>query len=59
MDTKITEQKPVYIPKCPTCGSPDIKKIPKRESRHPFASELGEPNYTFKTFVCNNCGYAW
>lgn len=60
MDTKNnSEEKKVYIPRCPTCGSPDIKKISKYDSRYPTANDLGEPNYTFKTFVCNNCGYAW
>ncbi len=61
MDTKNnSEEKKVYIPRCPTCGSPDIKKLSDGETTFKYASEgVGHPNYTFKTFVCNNCGYAW
>lgn len=47
------------IPKCPTCGSTDVKKISggKRwmgTGLFGFASsDLG------KTMKCNNCGYKW
>ena len=48
-----------YIPKCPTCGSTDLRKI--------NIAERGVSIFTFgllskkinKTFECENCGYTW
>ena len=52
-------QKQQYIPKCPTCGSPDIKKITggKRWITTGIFG-LGSSNLG-KTLECNNCGYKW
>lgn len=48
-----------YIPKCPTCGSPDVKKITggKRWLTTGLFG-LGSSNVG-KTMECNNCGYKW
>lgn len=57
--TAYSTPKPKYVPKCPTCGSPDIKKInglKKWVGIGAFglaSSDLG------KTMQCNNCGYKW
>ena len=47
------------IPKCPTCGSPNLKKISttsKAVNTIAFGL-LGTKRH--KTFHCNNCGYEW
>jgi hypothetical protein len=44
-----------HIPKCPTCGSPNIEKIPvavKVFFLGPFAP-------LYKTYKCNNCKCKW
>lgn len=51
--------KPVYTPRCPTCGSPDLEKIGTASkvldvAFWGFAS--GKPG---KQFKCKNCGYEW
>lgn len=50
-----------YIPKCPTCGCPDISRIPNRQSSLDINNSIMAivTNRTGKTFVCNNCGYTW
>lgn len=54
-----TQSKPDKTPKCPTCGSANIKKISgtKRWVGTGLfglaSSDLG------KTMVCDNCGYKW
>ena len=55
----VAEEKQKYIPKCPTCGSPDIKKITggKRWITTGIFG-LGSSNLG-KTMECNNCGYKW
>ena len=50
---------PQYIPKCPTCGCPNIRRLSNTESAYDLAGLGGHSNWTFKTFVCLNCGYAW
>lgn len=48
-----------YLPKCPTCGSPDVEKI--------GGFERGVSVFTIgifskkinKSYKCNNCGYMW
>lgn len=51
--------KPVYTPKCPTCGSPDIERI-SGVSKVASAAMWGLfSNKIRKTFHCNNCGYEW
>jgi len=56
----MTEQ---YKPKCPTCGSPNVERIPSRFSEDPgpeavrmliFGRRKDE-----KQFRCKNCGYEW
>lgn len=52
-------EKPVYTPKCPTCGSPDIERI-SGVSKVASAAMWGLfSNKIRKTFHCNNCGYEW
>ncbi len=46
-------------PKCPTCGSTDIKKI-STTSKVAGAITFGLLSKTAKSqFKCNNCGYKW
>lgn len=61
MDTKNnSEEKKVYIPKCPTCGSPDIRHLSSSETNLDLSSNRKlHANLVCKTFICNNCGYAW
>lgn len=53
------KEKEEYIPRCPTCNSPDICKISIGRKivgfgvAGVFSSNFG------KTMVCNNCGYKW
>ena len=56
---KARKENEKYIPKCPTCGSPDIKKITggKRWVTTGIFG-LGSSNLG-KTLECNNCGYKW
>lgn len=47
------------IPKCPTCGSTNIKKI-STSSKVFGAAMFGLFSKTAKSqFQCNNCGYKW
>ena len=39
---------PVYTPRCPTCGSPDLSR-----------AKIYFSFYPSKTYHCNNCGYEW
>ena len=56
---KAVQQQASNIPKCPTCGSTNIRKM--------RSIERGASILTFgifskkinKTFKCNNCGYTW
>lgn len=50
-----------YVPKCPTCGCPDISRIPSHQSSLDINNSVMAivTNRTGKTFVCNNCGYTW
>ena len=63
---KISEQRrnaahtPQYVPKCPTCGSPDITKI----SGVTKAAKVGAfgifgSGDIGKTYKCRNCGSKW
>lgn len=48
-----------HIPKCPTCGSTNIRKIGSVErGASIFAFGLFSKKIN-KTFKCNNCGYTW
>lgn len=49
--------KPVYTPKCPVCGSPDLRKISATSKVLDVAFwgfAAGKPK---KTYHCNNCDY--
>lgn len=55
--TNNTEQ--INTPKCPTCGSNNIKKISElRRGIHAAAWGLLS-NTARSQFECNNCGYKW
>lgn len=51
--------KPVYTPKCPTCGSPDLEKIGTASKVLDVALWGFASGKVKKTFHCNNCGYEW
>ena len=53
------EAKPVYTPKCPTCGSPDLEKIGTASKVLDAAFWGFASGKVKKTFHCNNCGYEW
>ena len=56
---KMEQQRGTYKPKCPTCGSTDIKRIGDIErgvSVGAFGLASSKIN---KTFKCKNCGYTW
>ena len=46
-------------PKCPTCGSTNIKKIGGIERGASIAAFGLFSKKINKTFKCNNCGYTW
>ena len=46
-DPNVRQQFQQYIPKCPTCGSPNIQK------------QFLTGGWFSKQFRCNNCGYEW
>ncbi|MDD4903334.1 MAG: hypothetical protein PHV11_03785 [Candidatus Bipolaricaulis sp.] len=56
-----------YKPKCPTCGSPNVKKIPTNWQSQDRQIVAGEAIRTLllgkrkdvKQFECENCGYEW
>lgn len=52
-------QESLNKPKCPTCGSTNLKKIStaSKVANTAFWGLLGTKR--FKTFHCNNCGYEW
>lgn len=58
---KKTEKKEsnTYVPKCPTCGSPDIEKISmgKKAVGGVLFGLLSSD--VRKTMHCKNCGYKW
>ena len=52
-------EKPVYTPKCPTCGSPDLEKIGTASKVLDVAFWGFASGKVKKTFHCKNCGYEW
>lgn len=49
----------LYVPKCPTCGSPDIEKI-SLSSKVVGGALFGLfSSNVRKTMHCKNCGYKW
>lgn len=51
--------KPVYTPKCPTCGSPDIEKIGTGAKLIDVAIWGWASRKPGKQFKCKNCGCEW
>lgn len=54
---EIEAAKPKYVPKCPVCGSPDLRKISATSKVLDVAFwgfVAGKPK---KTYHCNNCDY--
>ena len=56
---EIEATKPKYVPKCPTCGSPDLSKIGTASKVLDVAFWGFASGKVKKTFHCNNCGYEW
>lgn len=54
-----SQNKQAYIPKCPTCGSPDIVRISSMTKATNVALFGLLGNRRKKTFHCNNCKYEW
>lgn len=51
------KEHPKYVPKCPVCGSPDLRKISATSKALDVAFwgfAAGKPK---KTYHCNNCDY--
>ncbi len=48
-----------YVPKCPTCGCPKIRRLEPHENSFRLANGSGNAHLACKTFICLNCGYAW
>lgn len=48
-----------YVPKCPTCGSPDLEKIGTASKVLDIAFWGFASGKVKKTFHCKNCGYEW
>lgn len=58
-DKQQKEQESSNLPKCPTCGSKNIKKIGEFE-RVSSVAMLGAYSKKFnKSYKCVNCGYTW
>lgn len=50
---------PQYVPKCPTCGSPNVEKI-SLTSKVVGGALFGLfSSNVRKTMHCKNCGYKW
>ena len=47
------------VPKCPTCGSTNIRKMGGVERGASIAAFGIFSKKINKTFKCNNCGYTW
>lgn len=55
----LNEQMKSNIPKCPTCGSTNIKPISTTKKAIGFATFGVFSNNFGKTMECKNCGYKW
>lgn len=53
------KEHPKYVPKCPTCGSPDLEKIGTASKVLDVAFWGFASGKVKKTFHCKNCGYEW
>lgn len=56
---EIEAAKPKYTPKCPVCGSPDLRKISATSKVLDVAFWGFASGKVKKTFHCKNCGYEW
>ena len=54
---EIEAAKPKYVPKCPTCGSPDLEKIGTASKVLDVAFWGFASGKVKKTYHCNNCDY--
>ena len=56
---RINAERAANAPRCPTCGSTDLKKIDALD-RAISVSFLGLASGKIgKSFKCNHCGYMW
>ena len=55
----IVTQPKSNIPKCPTCGSTNIKPISTTKKAIGFVTFGVFSNNFGKTMECKNCGYKW
>lgn len=55
----LADKEAPHVPKCPTCGSPDIEKIGTASKVLDVAFWGFASGKVKKTFHCNNCGYEW
>lgn len=56
---QIQQNKTQYVPKCPTCGCPDIEKIGGIERAGSILTLGIFSKKINKSFKCTNCGYMW
>ena len=61
LQRNIESYKPVtkYVPKCPTCGSTNLKRISSTQKATNAVLFGLFGNKRSKQFHCNNCGYEW
>lgn len=53
------KEKEEYIPRCPTCQSPDVEKL-STATKIVSTGFFGLGSKTVgKTYKCKNCGYYW
>ena len=55
----VQKAKPKNVPKCPTCGSENIKKISLTKKAFSFEMVGFASGSIGKTFECKNCHYKW
>lgn len=55
----LADKESPHVPKCPTCGSPDLEKIGTASKVLDVAFWGFASGKVKKTFHCNNCGYEW
>lgn len=52
------EQEEICIPRCPTCGSTEVRKISAGDVLKTVFL-FGRPSNLIRTFKCNKCGHRW
>ena len=55
----LADKEAPHVPKCPTCGSPDLEKIGTASKVLDVAFWGFASGKVKKTFHCKNCGYEW